>query len=61
MGVDPHEYKRYHNQPDYNPAGTHYAGSAPILRARWKAYALARQRSKARSTREKEIMSYGKS
>ena len=59
MGVDPHEYKRFHDQPDYNPAGTNYAGSASILKARWKAYAQARQRAKARSTREKEMMKYG--
>jgi len=58
MGVDIHEYKRVHGQADYNPAGAHYAGSAAILKDRWKAYAKARQRAKASSAREAEIRNY---
>ena len=59
MGVDVHEAKAHHDIPDYNPAGTHYGGSAAVLKARWRAYAKARQAAKARSARQKRMMRYG--
>ena len=61
MGVDIHEYKRFHDKPDYNPAGTFRAGSPAILKARWQAYAKARKRAKAKSQRYEELIGYGKS
>ncbi len=58
MGVDVHEYKRVHEIPDYNPAGSHYRGSAAVLKTKWQAYGKARKAANARSARQKEMRNW---
>jgi len=63
MGVDIHEYRRFHGKADPNPAayGVYRAGKgAQDLKARWQAYARARKAQKTRNAFRAKVGGYGR-